>query len=145
MSDNRDTDEEQAPPEPETGEGKFVFPNGAVFEGQYIVIDGVKKRNGFGTHTNGKDKYIGEWQLDSMHGQGEMIFSSDASYRGSFAGNKFHGEGRYEWNDGATYEGGWRENKMHGKGCYSDSEKSRWEGEFFNGMYDNGRAKVALR
>ncbi|CAN0530124.1 unnamed protein product, partial [Ectocarpus sp. 8 AP-2014] len=69
---------------------------------------------------------------------GEMIFSSDASYRGSFAGNKFHGEGRYEWNDGATYEGGWRENKMHGKGCYSDSEKSRWEGDFFNGMYDNG-------
>lgn len=40
-------------------------------EGQYIVIDGVKKRNGFGTHTNGKDKYIGEWQLDSMHGQGK--------------------------------------------------------------------------
>lgn len=39
-------------------------------EGQYIVIDGVKKRNGFGTHTNGKDKYIGEWQHDSMHGQG---------------------------------------------------------------------------
>lgn len=34
---------------------------------------------------------------------------------------------------------------MHGKGCYTDSEKSRWEGEFFNGMYDNGRAKVALR
>lgn len=31
MSDNRDTDEEQAPPEPETGEGKFVFPNGAVY------------------------------------------------------------------------------------------------------------------
>ena len=36
-------------------------------------------------------------------------------------------------------------NRMHGKGCYTDSEKSRWEGEFFNGMYDNGRAKVALR
>lgn len=42
---------------------------------------------------------------------GEMVFSSAASYRGSFGGNKFHGFGRYEWNDGATYEGGWRENK----------------------------------
>lgn len=42
---------------------------------------------------------------------GEMAFSSDASYRGSFKCNKFHGFGRYEWNDGATYEGGWRENK----------------------------------
>lgn len=31
MSDSRDTDEETAPPEPETGEGKFVFPNGAVY------------------------------------------------------------------------------------------------------------------
>lgn len=42
---------------------------------------------------------------------GEMVFSSDAIYRGSFEGNKFHGAGRYEWNDGATYEGDWRENK----------------------------------
>lgn len=42
---------------------------------------------------------------------GEMVFSSDASYQGSFEGNKFHGFGRYEWIDGATYEGGWRENK----------------------------------
>ncbi len=31
MSDSRDTDEETAQPEPETGEGKFVFPNGAVY------------------------------------------------------------------------------------------------------------------
>lgn len=46
-----------------------------------------------------------------MCAAGEMTFSSDASYRGSFEGNKFHGFGRYEWNDGAAYEGGWRENK----------------------------------
>eukprot|EP00903_Cladosiphon_okamuranus_P007247 g7033.t1 len=145
ISDSRDpSDEDTAPSEPETGEGKFVFPNGAVY-GQYIMIDGVKRRHGLGTHVNGKEKYVGDWKHDSMHGQGEMVFSSGASYRGSFEGNKFHGFGRYEWNDGATYEGGWRENKMHGSGCYTDSENSRWEGEFFNGMYDNGRAKVALR
>lgn len=30
-SDPRDTDEETVPLEPEMGEGKFVFPNGAVY------------------------------------------------------------------------------------------------------------------
>lgn len=35
MSDSRDTDEETAPPEPETGEGKFVFPNGAIYGEQH--------------------------------------------------------------------------------------------------------------
>lgn len=39
-------------------------------EGQYMVIDGVKIRHGLGTHANGKEKYVGEWQHDSMHGQG---------------------------------------------------------------------------
>lgn len=29
--DARDTDEETVLPEPETGEGKFVFPNGAIY------------------------------------------------------------------------------------------------------------------
>ncbi|CAM9098854.1 unnamed protein product [Hapterophycus canaliculatus] len=147
MSDSRDVsdDEGAASPEPETGDGKFVFPNGAVYEGHYVMVGGVKTRHGCGTYTNGSEQYIGEWQHDAMHGRGEMVFCSGASYRGSFKNNKFHGLGRYEWNDGATYEGGWRDNKMHGRGCYLDSENSRWEGEFFNGMYDNGRAKVALR
>lgn len=39
-------------------------------EGQYMVIGGVKRRHGAGTHTNGKEKYVGEWLNDSMHGQG---------------------------------------------------------------------------
>lgn len=33
IRESRDPDEETAPPEPETGEGKFVFPNGAVYGG----------------------------------------------------------------------------------------------------------------
>lgn len=57
---------------------------------------------------------------------GEMVFSSDASYRGSFEGNKFHGFGRYEWNDGATYEGGWRENKCVRDGLNTLSTKNKF-------------------
>lgn len=34
ISDSREPDEETAPPESETGEGRFVFPNGAVY-GEY--------------------------------------------------------------------------------------------------------------
>lgn len=41
-------------------------------EGQYIVMDGVKRRHGHGTHASGNEKYIGEWQYDSMHGQGDV-------------------------------------------------------------------------
>ncbi|CAM9731936.1 unnamed protein product, partial [Laminaria digitata] len=123
----------------------FVFLFGYYAEGDYIVVEGMKRRHGFGKHVDGKEKYVGQWQNDSMHGEGEIRFASGASYRGYFGGNKFHGYGRYEWNDAATYEGGWRENKMHGRGCYMDREKSRWDGDFFNGLYDNGRARVALR
>lgn len=36
------------------------------------MIDGVKRRHGLGTHANGKEKYVGDWQHDSMHGQGEL-------------------------------------------------------------------------
>lgn len=36
------------------------------------MIDAVKRRHGLGTHANGKEKYVGEWQHDSMHGEGDL-------------------------------------------------------------------------
>lgn len=52
-----------------------IVQNVSVFllaEGQYIMIDAVKRRHGLGTHANGKEKYVGEWQHDSMHGEGDL-------------------------------------------------------------------------
>lgn len=42
-------------------------------EGEYVVVDGTKSRNGQGKHVNGKETYVGQWQTDSMHGEGEAI------------------------------------------------------------------------
>ncbi len=49
-------------------------------EGQYMVIDGVKRRHGTGTHANGKEKYVGEWLNDSMHGEGSTRRVPDSIY-----------------------------------------------------------------
>lgn len=36
-----------------------------------MVVDGTKMRDGFGVHTDGKEKYVGQWQNDHMNGEGE--------------------------------------------------------------------------
>ena len=33
----------------------------------------MKRRHGFGKHVDGKEKYVGQWQNDSMHGEGDPI------------------------------------------------------------------------
>lgn len=39
-------------------------------EGEYMVLDGVMVRHGKGTHVDGRETYIGQWQHDAMHGEG---------------------------------------------------------------------------
>lgn len=37
------------------------------------MVGGIKKRHGTGKHVDGKEKYVGQWQNDSMHGEGDRI------------------------------------------------------------------------
>ncbi len=95
---------EVAPPEPETGSGKFIFPDLSVYgkpcctvapsplaaqterechtaEGEWSTgSDGVMKRHGVGTYKSGDNEYVGDWKDDAMDGQGKFTFASGAIY-----------------------------------------------------------------
>ena len=86
-------------PEPaeESGEGLFTFVDGSRYEGQYATEDGVRRRNGFGTLTQGPETSEGEWVSDKLHGTGRCAFASGATYEGGFEEGVFSGEGTYTW------------------------------------------------
>ena len=126
-------------------EGVFTFVDGSRYEGEYVVVDGQRKRSGKGTMIQGPETSEGDWADDKLHGAGEIAFATGAKYVGAFAGGKFDGEGEYAWPDGAKYVGGWRDNKMHGMGCYTDTDKVNWKGQFHNGKFYNGKAYATLR
>ena len=88
---------EPSEPEEETGEGLFTFVDGARYEGQYATEDGVRRRNGFGTLTQGPETSEGEWVSDKLHGTGRCAFASGATYEGGFEEGVFSGEGTYTW------------------------------------------------
>jgi len=130
-----------------SGNGVFVFDDGAKFEGDWIRTEAGSKRmrHGKGKMIDGPEIYNGEWDMDKMNGSGTYTFATGATYEGNFKENRFSGKGIYTWADGSTYDGEWRENKMHGNGIYTDKEGVKWEGKFFNGKYDNGYTFINLR
>ena len=130
-----------APPSEPSGPGEesgepFTL-NRRGYEG-YATEDGVRRRNGFGTLTQGPETSEGEWVSDKLHGTGRCAFASGATYEGGFEEGVFSGEGTYKWADGASYVGGWKSGRMHGEGCYTDTDKVE-EGPH-NGSFFNGKA-----
>ena len=136
---------EPSEPEEESGEGLFTFVDGSRYEGQYATEDGVRRRNGFGTLTQGPETSEGEWVSDKLHGVGRCAFASGATYEGGFEEGVFSGVGTFSWADGAVYVGGWKSGRMHGEGCYTDTDKVEWKGAFHNGSFFNGKAYATLR
>lgn len=45
--------------ESERGNGVFIFPNGAKYEGEWQMIEGIVKRHGKGVFTEGDAVYTG--------------------------------------------------------------------------------------
>eukprot|EP01038_Epipyxis_sp_PR26KG_P012585 gene12585-16876_t len=128
-----------------TASGKFTLPDGSQYEGSCKEVNGIRVREGQGTFSSGPEKYVGTWENDDMHGEGEYTFSSNAVYKGNFVKNTFQGEGTYIFPDGAKYIGSWNQNKMHGNGTYTDKDLVEFKGEFFNGLYNSGRSYISLR
>lgn len=125
-------------PEFTVGKSEFSFADGSQYNGEWKEMNGRKVREGEGTFIYGKEKYVGSWVDDKMHGSGEYNFGSGAIYRGNFTNSMFHGEGEYLFADGAKYVGSWMNNKMHGVGTYTDRDGNIFQGKFVNGLYDSG-------
>lgn len=125
--------------------GRFVFDDGAVYEGEYVEKDGLTARQGRGVFTDGVETYEGEWESDVMHGEGTYTAASGAKYRGGFVRGAYEGQGAYEWPDGAQYTGAWRAGLFHGEGVYRSAAGVTWRGTFYRGRYSTGKAYVDVR
>lgn len=64
------------------GKAKMRYPNGDVYEGEWIE----NEKCGFGSYTmcNGQQKYEGEFQKDIPHGKGRMMYENGDIYEGMF-------------------------------------------------------------
>lgn len=64
------------------GYGKYVFPNGDVFEGEWKM----DVRNGKGkiTYINDHSVYVGDWKNGKKDGQGVYKFKNGAQYHGKY-------------------------------------------------------------
>jgi len=142
------------------GNGKFVYPNNAVYIGQYRQLKtGVKIKEGKGKllqpgseiivekgkenkdSNNSKmligcEYYDGEWKDDKMDGYGIYLYSNGDKYEGYWTNGCQNGKGKYTFTDGTSYEGEWKMHKMHGTGTFSCLDKySNFTGEFRDGKF----------
>ena len=127
--------------------GRFVYPDGAVYEGGFAVAaaGGARVKQGQGGFSDAHSSYTGAWDADRMHGKGSYVGASGATYEGDFVDNKFHGQGLYRWADGAEYRGSWSHSKMHGEGAYTAADGLQFVGVFYNGLYVSGNTHIAVR
>lgn len=126
---------EAAPVEPETGSGAFLLSDGSKYDGEWMMVDGVRCRHGKGLHVDGLVKgqtYQGEWHMDKMHGRGVFRYACNAKYEGEFAANTYAGSGKYTFPDSSFYEGPFVDGQMHGKGRLT-AQGVVWEGTFYMG------------
>ena len=140
------------------GEGKFVYPNHAVYIGQYRQLKtGQKIKEGKGklyipgskvlaqkgkenksqnTDLIGGECYDGEWKEDKMDGYGVYLYSNGDKYEGYWSMGSQNGKGKYIFTDGRAYEGEWKMQKMHGTGSFFCLDKySNFNGEFREGKF----------
>jgi hypothetical protein len=108
--------------------------NNARYDGEWVIVDGARVRQGRGVYVEGSQKYEGQFVKDVFHGTGKMNFASGAVYEGEWEHGLFNGKGRYVWPDGSSYDGTWRANKMHGQGVYKNAKGQEFHGEFANGV-----------
>ena len=141
-----------------TGEGKFVYPNKAVYTGQYKQLKtGQKIKEGKGklfvpgekiltqkgkenksqnTELIGCEYYDGEWKDDKMDGYGVYLYSNGDKYEGYWKDGFQNGKGKYIFTDGRSYEGEWKMQKMHGTGNFHCLDKyANFSGEFREGKF----------
>ena len=50
--------------------GKFQFTDGSWYEGEYVVDGAISKRQGKGFLQDGEESYDGNWENDTMNGEG---------------------------------------------------------------------------
>lgn len=99
------------------GYGKMVYPNGDIYEGNWVE----NKMEGEGTYTYLKtgDIYSGAWKADKRHGQGTYEFGGDKSV---LTGEWVEGQittGKWVLRGAAEYEGEFKLGRPIGAGKFT--------------------------
>mmetsp|Transcript_25876 Transcript_25876/g.43666 ORF Transcript_25876/g.43666 Transcript_25876/m.43666 type:complete len:534 (-) Transcript_25876:631-2232(-) len=124
------------------GEGKYVYPNGDVYEGSFV--NGEKSGHGCLEFTlstsNERIRYTGQFDKNKMNGKGTMEFENKSVYRGDFLDGHWDGEGEFTYANGDVYNGGYMKNLKHGFGVFKWADGSSYEGGYEQNKW-SGKAK----
>ena len=97
--------------------------------------------NCYGSYTwKDGSKYVGEWQLGKMHGQGSYTYSKKYKkykYVGEWKEAKIDGYGTHTWSDGTKYVGMWKNRKANGRGVLTKPN-----GKSLEGFWEKGRLLI---
>ena len=102
------------------------------FSGEFGSTPGFREGKGNSkVYINGKFylEYIGEFENNTVHGQGAYTYADGGTYVGELKDGKYH-EGTRTWKDGTKYVGEWQDNKFHGQGTWTSPDGDTWVGEF---------------
>ena len=109
------------------GRGKYVFADGAVYEGEFKA----GKAEGRGKHrTAVGDVYEGELKAGKREGRGIYRYANGDVYEGELKAGKKEGRGIYRYANGDVYEGEWKAGKKEGRGIYRSADGDVYEGEY---------------
>ncbi|KAH0475305.1 MAG: uncharacterized protein KVP18_004408 [Porospora cf. gigantea A] len=93
--------------------GKFCYPGGDVYEGEYLG----NVKHGFGLYFYAAgDAYAGFWRDDLRHGWGLFIKKTGLRYEGCWALDVREGWGAQSLADGTRFMGSFKANARHGTG-----------------------------
>jgi len=112
-----------------TGKGRYEWPNGDYYEGDFI--NGERSGKGILKFASGSS-YTGDFVADKQRGKGIFLWPNGDRYEGDFFDDKQTGKGIFVWADGKRYKGDFIDNKRTGKGLFVWPNGDRYDGDFVN-------------
>ncbi|KAH0577837.1 hypothetical protein SS50377_21191 [Spironucleus salmonicida] len=130
-----------------TGNGKFVYPNGDIYNGDFIEENSIKFRDGQGVyicfseelkddesmHEDLKNQFVpthnkhdiikfeGKWARD-VFSEGVLTFADFSTYSGQLEDTNFVSGGTYTFPDKVSYSGEFRNSQIHGVGSVNGAD-----------------------
>ena len=123
------------------GRGKYVFAEGAVFEGEFKA---GKPEGRIIYRSADGDVYEGDFKAGQKDGRGIYWSASGAVYEGEFKAGKPEGRGIYWFADGDVQEGEFKAGKPEGRGIYWFADGDVYKGEFKADKRDHDETNRSL-
>lgn len=112
-----------------TGKLKYLSTDSSQrrqYEGEFV--NGVRTGRGLLTFQNG-DRYMGEFDNNQYHGQGELIYGG-WKYIGNFKEGRYHGRGKLSSPKGTLWEGMFENHQLNGPATETRVDGSRFSGNY---------------